>query len=80
MVIKEFTPDQSAGQPVKSGDSLYFFRDNAERDLRVTASEILKYIHYVSFVGCLRTQILIRCIYTTWIKRNETERRKYVRK
>ncbi len=46
MVIKEDTPDQSIDQPIKPGDSLYFLRNNAERDLRVKAT--VRSIHLVS--------------------------------
>jgi len=40
MVIKEFTTDISADQTVKPGDSLYFLKNNAERDLRVKATVV----------------------------------------
>ncbi len=48
MVIKDYTPDQSTDQPIKPGDSLYFLRNNDERDLRVKAT--VKSIHLVSNV------------------------------
>ncbi len=38
MVIKEFNPEQTTGQPVKPGDSLYFLRNENECDLRVKAT------------------------------------------
>jgi predicted RNA-binding protein len=40
MVIKEFIPEPYTDQPIKPGDSLYFLRNNAERDLRVKATVV----------------------------------------
>jgi len=40
MVVKEFDPARSAGQPVRPGDSLYFLRNNDECALRVKATVI----------------------------------------
>jgi len=40
MVIQEFKPERSTGQPVKPGDSLYFLRNKDECDVRVKASVI----------------------------------------
>ena len=40
MVVKEFDPARSAGQPVRPGDSLYFLRNNDECTLRVKATAV----------------------------------------
>jgi hypothetical protein len=40
MVVKEFDPARSVGQPVSPGDSLYFLRNNDECALRVKATVI----------------------------------------
>ena len=40
MVVKEFDPARSAGQPVRPGDSLYFLRNKDECALRVKATVI----------------------------------------
>jgi hypothetical protein len=40
MVLKEFDPAQTTGQPVCPGDSLYFLRNKDECNLRVKATVI----------------------------------------
>ena len=40
MLVKEFAPAQSAAHPVKTGDSLYFLRNNEECTLRVKATVV----------------------------------------
>jgi hypothetical protein len=40
MVLKHFDPLRPDIAPVAPGDSLYFLRDNAERDLRVKATVV----------------------------------------
>ncbi len=40
MVIKELIPYRTTDLTVKPGDSLYFLRNNTERDLRVKASVV----------------------------------------
>lgn len=38
MIIKEFNPDHTASLPLKTGDCLYFLRDEDDRVLRVKAT------------------------------------------
>ena len=40
MVIKEFTTDQSIGQSIEPGDSMYFLKNIEQCDLRVKATVI----------------------------------------
>ena len=40
MLVKEFDPARSAGQPVRPGDSLYFLRNKDECTLRVKATVV----------------------------------------
>ena len=40
MIVKEFVSAQSAEQPVRPDDSLYFLRDNDECDVRVKATVV----------------------------------------
>src|SRR4030042_2686008 len=40
MILKEFDPARTAGQPVSAGDSLYFLRDKDECSLRVKANVV----------------------------------------
>lgn len=49
MVVKEFDPARSAGQPVSPGDSLYFLRNNDECALRVKAT-VVRVLFYTNDV------------------------------
>ncbi len=40
MLVKEFDPAHSPTHPINPGDSLYFLRDQGDRDLRVKATVV----------------------------------------